>query len=259
MVNYILNFIVVTSGIVLFTFNSNFITDSVKTKNPERIETFTFSSNGESINGKIYLPSSFETNNNLPAIYLIDFHEQHFAVATDEFEKTIQAVRQINGSALVVTLEEHLDVSIGPGSFQEYYTIFKDLTIHVDSKYTNNTSRTFIGKGSEGGLVLMTLFNENPEFSVFDNYIATDADEAFNRAVTNMIGNDDFPKNKQNKKLHYSFSTSNDHDLSTNLIEAISEAQYPWLQFETKEYTNSNYENTYPAAFTAGIRYIFDD
>jgi hypothetical protein len=38
----------------------------------------------------------------------------------------------------------------------------------------------------------------------------------------------------------------------------INEAQYPWLKFESLEYANSNYENTYPASFAAGIKYIFN-
>lgn len=38
----------------------------------------------------------------------------------------------------------------------------------------------------------------------------------------------------------------------------INEAQYPWLQFESLEYSNSNYENTYPVSFAAGIKNVFD-
>jgi len=43
------------------------------------------------------------------------------------------------------------------------------------------------------------------------------------------------------------------------LINTINEAQYPWLQFESLEYTTSNFENTYLAAFAEGLNYIFND
>ncbi len=205
------------------------------------------------------MPASHETNRNIPAIYLIDFTEQQFKLATDEFEKVIDGVRQIQGfNALVVTLEEHPDIDAKPQAFQEYYDVFKNMTSYVDGKYTNNTSRTLIGKGSEAGIVLMTLFLENSETSVFDNFIATDSPGSFNSAVMHMIEKDDFPKNKLKKKLHFSFSTSNNYDECTKLINMINEAQYPWLQFESLEYANSNYENTYPASFAAGIKYIFN-
>jgi predicted alpha/beta superfamily hydrolase len=247
---FAVRFIILIFGVVLFSFSA---TSSYKA------ETFTFLSNGVDTKGKIFLPASYETNRNLPAIYLIDFTEQQFKLATDEFEKVVDGVRQIQGfDALVVTLEEHLDIDSKPEAFQEYYDIFKNMTSYVDSNYTNNTSRTFIGRGSEAGIVLMTLFLEDSESSVFENFIVTDPAGSFNSAVIQMIEKDDFPENKLNKRLHFSFSTSNNYDECTTLISMINEAEYPWLQFESLEYTNSNYENTYPASFAAGIKYVFN-
>ncbi len=245
---FVFRFIVLIFGVVLFSATSSL-----------RTETFTFSSNGVATEGKIFLPASYETNRNLPAIYLIDFTEQQFKLATDEFEKVVAGVQQIQGfDALVVTLEEHLDIDSKPEAFQEYYDVFRNMTSYVDGKYTNNTSKTFIGRGSEAGIVLMTLFLEDSESSVFENFIVTDPAGSFNSAVIQMIEKDDFPKNKQSKKLHFSFSTSNNYDQCTTLINMINEAEYPWLQFELLEYANSNYENTYPASFAAGIKYVFN-
>jgi len=39
----------------------------------------------------------------------------------------------------------------------------------------------------------------------------------------------------------------------------IDGTQYPWLTFEATEYTDSNYENTYPRSYAAGIRFVFTD
>jgi len=254
-------FITLIFGVVLYSSSSDGddIIDPIEVTTSLKTETFEFSSNGTATKGKIFLPASYETNRNLPAIYLIDFTEQHFKLATDEFEKVVDGVQQIQGfDALVVTLEEHLDIDSKPEAFQEYYDIFKNMTSYVDGRYTNNTSRTFIGRGSEAGIVLMTLFLEDSEISVFENFIVTDPPGSFNSAVMHMIEKGEFPKNKQSKKLHYSFSTSNSYDECTKLINMINEAQYPWLQFESLEYSNSNYENTYPASFAAGIEYIFN-
>ncbi len=225
-----------------------------------KTETFTFSSNGIEREGKIYLPDAYETNKSLPTIYLIDFTEQHFNIAKDEFEKVVAGVEQIEGfDALVVTLEAHLDIDSNPTDFQEYYDLFKNMTSYVDSNYTNDTSRTFIGRGSEAGLVLMALFQEDRETSVFDNFIATDSPDSFNSFVVNMINNGDFPQNKQNKKLHFSFSESNDYESCIDLINTINDAQYPWLQFKSIRYKDSDYENTYPISFADGIRYVFTE
>lgn len=247
-------------GIVSISFAKNNFAETIETTQEARIDTFTFSSDGTDINGKIYLPASFSKDKNLYAIYLIDFTEQHFRVAKDEFEKVISATKEIQDfDAVVVTLEERLDVDANTGDFQKYYSIYKNMTAYVDSNYTNNSSRTFIGRGSEAGLVLMSLFLEDSATSVFDNFIATDSPTSFNSYIVNTINGDVFPKNKKNKKLHFSFSTSNNRSSCIQLINKINQAQYPWLQFESLEYTNSNYENTYPSAFVAGLKYVFNN
>ncbi len=261
-------FTVILTSLLIFTGCSSdtdnasddpYVQEEEETTPSLRTEVFSFTSNGNATNAKIYLPDSYETNANLPAIYLIDFTEQHFAIATDEFEKVVDAVKQTTGlDALVVTLQQHLDIDSQPEDFQDYYAIFKDMASYVDSEYTNNTSRTFIARGSEAGIVIMTLFLENPETSVFDNFIATDSPVSFNSEIIELIESGDFPQDKGNKKLHFSFSASNNFSSCTNMINKINEAEYTWLQFESIEYTSS-YTTTYPTAFSAGLNYIFNE
>ena len=253
---------IISMILVVASCSSDDTTEPIQNPDPptSKTETFTFSSDGEDVNGKIYLPADYQANKNLPAIFLIDFTEQHFTVAKDEFEKVIEGVEQIEDfDALVITLEEHLNVDSNPSDFQEYYDLYKSMAMYVGQNYTENTSRTFIGRGSEGGLVLMALFLEDPETSLFDNFIATDSPTAFNSNIVNMLANNNFPQNKQNKKLHFSFSTSNSFNSCTQLINTINEAQYPWLQFESKHYTTSTFVSTYPVSFTEGLNYIFNE
>ena len=258
-IKFILVSIILTFVIVSFSNSGEVMIDTNEATALSKTETFTFLSNGTTTKGKIFLPASYETNKNLPAIYLIDFTEQHFKLATDEFESVIDGVKQIQGfDALVVSLENIPDIDSEPETFLDEYEVFKDMAVYVDSKYTNNSSRTFIGKGSESGIVLMALFLENQETSVFENFIVTDPSPKYASAIINLIEKDNFPKSNLNKKLHFSFSTSNDRTKCIKLINLIKEAQYQWLQFESVEYTNSDYENTYPISYAAGIKYIFN-
>ena len=244
-------------GTVSLSFGRSEITGSIE---EAKIDTFTFNSDGKDINGRIYLPASFSKEKNFYSIYLIDFTEQHFRVAKDEFEKVISAAEGIQDlDAVVVTLEEHLDVDAAPDMFQKYYDLYKNMTLYVDDNYTNNPSRTFVARGSEAGLVMMTLFLEDSTTSVFENFVGTDSPSSFNQYIRNLINGEHFPKAKSNKKLHFSFSTSNNRVDCTSLINTINQAQFPWLQFESKEYRNSDYENTYPAAFAEGLSFVFND
>ena len=224
-----------------------------------KIEAFLFSSNGTDYDAKIYLPSSYETKNDLPAIFLIDFTDQHYEFVGDEFEKVIDGVRQIEGlEALVVSLENIPDIDAKPYAFQEYYQVYQDMASYVDGHYTDNPSRTFIGRGSEAGIVLLALFLENSENSEFINFIATDPPSSFMREVIDIIRDNDLSKNDLKKKLHFSFSTSNNGSTCNQLIELIEQSQYEWLDFESIQYTDSDYVHTYPMSFAAGIKFIFE-
>jgi hypothetical protein len=156
-------------------------------------------------------------------------------------------------------LENIADIDAEPEEFQKHYEIYRDMANYVDGKYTNNQSRTFIGKGSESGVVLGALFVENSDSPIFDNFIATDPSGLYGTYIINLIENKDYPRNKHNLKLHFSFSTSNDRVKCNKLIELINKAQYPWLDFKSVEYTQSNYENTYPISYVDGLKFIFND
>jgi hypothetical protein len=223
-----------------------------------RVEHFSFQSNDSIWQGKIHLPPAYETNKNLPPIFLIDFTEQHFKLATDEFEKVIRGVDELDGiDALVVSLKDIANIDAEPDSFREHYELYRDMTAYVTEHYTSNTSRTFIGKGSESGVVLMSMFLEDGSNSVFSNFIGTDPSGLYANAIIEIVQGDNFPKDKSAKKLHFSFSTSNDRSRCMKIINLIEEAAYPWLQFESVEYPDSNYENTYPISFAAGMQYVF--
>ncbi len=250
-----------TLALAFISCSSNEEDSPFESTSANKQETFTFSSNGTSIKGKIFIPKEHETNKNLPAIYLIDFTEQHYQVATDEFDKVIKGAYQVEGlKPLIITLEEHMNIDAAPKDFQEYSDVYKNMASYVDDNYTSNTSRTFIARGSEAGHVLLTLFLEEKETSVFQNFIATDPARSYINEVIRIIENEDFPQSKENKKLHFSFSFADDYyDDNINLINTINEQEYPWLKFESIEYKHLIYENAYPTAFADGIKFVFED
>jgi len=205
-------------------------TDPPPPPTESKTENFMISSNGTSYEGKIYLPAAYvDGNKNLPTIYLIDFTEQHYPLVTDEFEKVKRGTAMIEGlDALIISFNQPLDIDAQPNDFQKYYDIFKDMASYIDSKYTNNTSRTFIGKGSEAGIVLMALFLEETETSLFQNFIATDPPNSFMDPVKYLIQYGNFPQDKLSKKLHFSFSFNESYrDSHIEFIIIITDQQYP--------------------------------
>ena len=222
------------------------------------VDTFTFVYNDIESEGLIYLPEGYESNGGLPAIYLIDFQEQHFDVVTDEYAQLIHAVREKpNFDALVVSLKALPSIDAYPSAYQDYSDVIKDMSYHVDSIYTDNTSKTLVARGSEGGVVLLTLLHEDPEENVFENYIATDSPTSFNSTITDMIESGTIPSTMLDKKLHFSYSESNNFDSCNELINSFEEAQYPWLTFQSMYY-GGLYTSVYPDVFAAGLEFVFE-
>jgi hypothetical protein len=160
-------------------------------------------------------------------------------------------------NALVVTLNEHLDVDVMPESYEEYSELFKTMAAYVSEKYTQNTSRTFVGRGSESGVVLLTMLNEDVESRTFNKYIATDPPNSFIENVISLIENGSVPEYTQPLKLHFSYTSSNDQLVCEQLIENIEAANYPWLSFASAEYPDMVFTEAYPTAFADGLKFVF--
>lgn len=225
-----------------------------------KIETFTFLSNGEEYKGKIYLPASHEVHKNVPAIFLVDFTEQHYKIATDEFEKVIEGIDQlIDFDAFVISLDSIPDIDAKPEAFAKHYSIFKNMAEYVEINYTENPSKTFIGRGSESGIVLMSLLLDSGNDATFDNFIATDPGGGYKTALIELLQEKDIPKFKTQKRLHFSFSTTNNRDKCTKIYTLINELNDSRLQLKFNEYTESDYEHTYPISYAEGIKFVFNE
>lgn len=193
----------------------------------------------------------------LATIYLIDFAEPQPVL--DEFETVIDSVNQIDGlNALVATLAETPETVTDPSKYQESADVFRDMANHIDANYSSSSSRTFIGRGFAAGVVLLELFGEGPDEAAFDNFVATDPDTRFTIPVVSILETEDFSQAASSKKLHFSFSRSNNVVAMTQLADLIDEADYPWLQYESVYYSDSYFDSVYPTAFADGLKFVFE-
>lgn len=221
----------------------------------DRIEDFNFSSDGISWQGQIFIPVEYETNSDLPTIYLIDHCEQVDCV--DEFDALLTAVRSITGfNPLIIKLKDLIDnQDITFPDYPKYRDLFNDMTTYVDANYANNHSRTLVGRGLSGNVVMRNLLED--ETPVFQNFIASDVPSI--NYLMNLIKGKDFPLELDDKKLHYSFTSSTNQDGNVNFVNALNEKGFTWLDFESVEYPDLIYPNAPPSVFTDGLKFIFED
>lgn len=117
-------------------------------------------------------------------------------------------------------------------------------------------SRTFLGRGSEAGIVLLELFGDGPDNASIENYVATEAPGSFMSTVINLLETEDFSAATSPRRLHLSYSTTNDQRRATELANLIHESEYEWLEYESVSYSDSDYEHAYPTAFTDGLAIV---
>ncbi len=218
-------------------------------------ETFTFTSNGISMQGKIAIPPDYETDSDIPAIYLIDHCEEIDCV--DEFDDLIKGVQSVNEfKALVITLRDLIDYQdVSPNTDPDHRDLFYDLVNYVDANYSTNNSRTFVGRGKVGRFVLRTLFDyESP---VFQNFIVSDISAT--TYFRDLLEQKDFTEDIGNKKLHYSFTSTRSKELNMEVIDAINAKGFTWLEFEYREYPELVYPNAPPIVFEDGLKFLFED
>ena len=222
------------------------------------IENFSFISAGNTVEGKIYLPASFEKDDRFVSIFLLDYQEQDHEVALDEFDRIIAIVKSIeNLDAVVVTLKDLIDLETDPSMIADQYQLFKDMAGYVDDNYTNNSSRTFIGRGSEGGLIQLALLEEDPSSAIFDNFISTDPSDPFINNMLFKIQNGTVPDYVETKKFHFSYSADANIANCRALEDLINEADFDWLNFSSIYYQDNIFEDAYPDAFNDGLQFVF--
>ncbi|MEJ2004356.1 MAG: hypothetical protein P8X57_05180 [Cyclobacteriaceae bacterium] len=221
----------------------------------DKIETFSFSSNGTSREVEIYIPAEYDSTSDLPTIYLIDHCEQTDCV--DDFDEVIAGVQSVTGFyALVITFKDLIDdEEINPQEYPKVRDLFNDLVTYVDANYPNNFSRTLIGRGKSGSVVLRNLFED--ETPVFQNFIASDASAIV--YLTDIIEDKEFTQELDNKKLHYSFTSSTDNDLNVNFINTIIDKDLTWLEFESVDYPNLTYPDAQSTVFPEGLKFLFEN
>lgn len=231
--------------------------------NLPKIELFTFRSNNSDYQAKIRLPRSYETNSNLPVIYLMDTTEPPlFEIGRDEFEKVTLAVSTIpDFDAIVVSLQEIIEKDYTTyDSTHFYFQLFNDMANYVDMNFEAGSSKTLIGRGNAGGMILLGLFLESGASHNFTNFVSVDIPGSAISLGNQTLINNNFPTaDKENMKLHFSFAGEHQPDQNRALINRIHENNYPWLTFDSAEYPTLNHETIYPQAYEDGLAFIFEE
>lgn len=218
---------------------------------------------------KIYLPKSYETNNNLPVIYALD--------GAMSFELVINAIPD-STDAIVVAFgnfayknqwirrwEDLMPDSINchsvNGKHQDFYDfITKELIPYIDNKYNNdNTSRTLLGHSSAGIFTLVSMFIEDTQNVTFNNFIAGDPELACNPTYFDeMLNDNDFPVVAEEFKFYLALSGDGDISAVRQFSDDIIAKEYPWLTYKYEEFLTESHLGVRDELYGSALRFVFE-
>ena len=218
---------------------------------------------------KIYLPKSYETDNKLPVIYVLD--------GTLNLNLVIRAIPDSTDVIVVAfgdlafkaewlrrwedLMPEGINCHSVNGKYQDFYDfITKELIPYIDNKYINdNTSRTLLGHSSAGLFTLVSMFIEDTQDVTFNNFIAGDPELACDPTYFDkMLNNNDFPAVAEKFKFYLALSGDGDTDAVRQFSDDITAKEYPWLTFKYEEFLNESHLGVRDEFFGRALRFVFE-
>ena len=220
--------------------------------------------NSETYPLKIFLPAAFETNKNLPVIYLT----HGFLI----FETLKQKTKEIGLQAIIVAIGDKVDAdtqrdffpSFCGGrtndGFENFYNLItQQLVPLVDENWENDHSaRSLIGYAYGGVFAVSALLMENPEAVIFHGSIAIAPSfncnlDNFNDIINEMDDRMASANSNESFKLYHANRTTSSE---INDYMETKAMELPWFEFDFMDFENQD-DSVVGPSLVAGLRYIY--
>ena len=272
MKNLILILSVVTSLSMLFGCNKEPLPPPPPPEYPKRIlnsisSKFVFDNYNYPV--QIYLPESYKTNKNLPIIYVLDgginFEKVISIINNQDF--TINTIVVAVGDFVTKEEWQRRWIDLRPeshcnpnGKHLDFYNfITQELVPYIDLNYKNDhDSRSLMGHSSAGLFTLVSMFLEDSENVVFQNFIASDPELGCDPIYfAEMLHDYDFSEGAKKFKFYLALSGWGTIDAVRQFAADIEEKEYAWLTFKYEEFLDESHMGVVEPSFESGLKFLF--
>lgn len=215
---------------------------------------------------KIYLPASYETNKNLPIIYILD-GELNLEKVKNNLNSSIEAILVGIGDFAAKEEWTRRFADFMPGTICQgaqgkhldfYNFITRELVPNIDINYDNDhNSRSLIGHSAAGIFTLVSMFLEDPENVLFHNFIASDPQLCDPDYFAEMLHDYDFSEGAKKFKFYLALSGEGNVTAVRQFAESIQAKEYTWLTFKYREFLNESHLGVVDPSFKLGLNFIF--
>jgi len=223
---------------------------------------------GEAYPIKILLPKEYETDKNLPVVYLLDGLTVNPGNTNGPifFQDLVSYANDVGLNAILVAVGDKLGSERSRdylpsgcdgndddfGNFYEF--INKELVPFIDERYeSDHTARTLIGVSWAGNFTFNVLFREVQDSIIFHNFISVDPSICSLSYFQERLDSMDFPDDA-NLKIH--ISQAEDPTAGT-LNDLFVEKDFPFLEVDYNFYENESHYSVQDPSIRQGLRFIY--
>lgn len=223
---------------------------------------------GEAYPIKILLPKEYETDKNLPVVYLLDGLTANPGRPNGPifFQDLISYANNVGLNAILVAVGDQVGLkrerdflASGCGGndddFGKFYKfINKELVPYIDEKYeSDHTARTLIGVSFSGNFTYNVLFREVQDSIIFHNFISVDPSNCSLSYFQEHLDSMDLSV-EANLKIHISQAEDPTAGILNDLFE---EKDFPFLEVDYNFYENEDHYSVANPSIQRGLKFIY--
>ena len=218
----------------------------------------------------ISYPEAMNTNKNLPVIYVLDGY-----LNLQNAQRTIGS----NNSAIIVGIGDMASKQMwqrrwvdlhptgskcsgGKGKHLDFYNfITKQIFPLVEvSKGVNPTSRTLIGHSSAAVFTLASMFMQDAENVMFNNFISSDPELGCDAEYfMNLLDNHNFSNANVKFNFYLALSMENGNlEAVRQFSEHLREKELSWLTYKYEEFLDQDHMGVVEPSFRSGFNFVFE-
>lgn len=220
---------------------------------------------------KIIYPEAMNTNKNLPVIYVLDGY-----LNLPKAQRTLGS----NNSAIIVGIGDMASkqmwqrrwVDLHPteskcsgssGKHLDFYNfITKQIVPLVEvNEGVNPTSRTLIGHSSAALFTLVSMYMQDTENAMFNNFISSDPELGCDSEYfMNLIDDNDFSNVDKKFKFYLALSMENGNlEAVRRFSDHLQEKESSWLTFKYEEFLDKDHMGVIEPSFRSGFKFVFEE
>jgi predicted alpha/beta superfamily hydrolase len=223
---------------------------------------------GEAYPIKILLPKEYETDKNLPVVYLLDGLTVNPGNNNGPifFQELVSYAHDVGLNAILVAVgdnkgaeraRDYLASGCGgndDGFVNFYKFINKELVPYFDEKYeSDHTARTLIGVSHAGNFTNNVLFREVQDSIIFHNFISVDPSNCALSYFQERLDSMDLPVDA-NLKIHISQAEDPAAGILNDLFE---EKDFPFLEVDYIFYENEDHYSVADPSIRQGLKFVY--